>query len=68
MENEKMITMNVSPSDSIMKIKKNVADAELIPTDRFNLIYQIRELNVDKTVGDYNIQESATLYCVQKKW
>jgi hypothetical protein len=62
MESGKSIPLDVLKTDTILKIKRNIEELERIPINQFGLVHLGRELANDRTVGEYNILESATLY------
>ena len=64
--NEKTITLNVEPSDSIEKVKKKIQEKENIPQDQQRLLYKAKELEDIYTVADYNILENSTVYLLTK--
>ena len=59
--NSKKTTLYVEPSDSIEKIKAKIQDEEGIPPYQQIIKSKFSELEGDKTIADYKIQESTTL-------
>jgi len=60
----KTITMDLEDSDSISTIKQKIQDKEGIPADQQRLVFNGKQLEDDKTVGDYNIQAEANIHLV----
>eukprot|EP00833_Pecoramyces_ruminatium_P001383 jgi/Orpsp1_1/1175415/evm.model.c7180000053745.1 len=65
--NNKTIKVNVSSSDTIMNIKSKIKEKEGIPENQFNLTYNSKQLEVDKTVSYYDIITNSILLLVIKK-
>ena len=58
---DKTITLEVEPSDSIENIKQKIQDKEGIPPEKQTLVYEDMLLYDGNTLADYNIQKESTI-------
>jgi ubiquitin len=60
----KTITIYVDPSETIGHLKNLIQDKQGSPPDQQRLIYDTIQLEDDRTLNDYNIQNESTIYMV----
>lgn len=63
----KLITIEMDLTDNILKIKEKIRINEDFHVDEQLLIFDNNELQDDKLLSEYNIQEHSILFLVTKK-
>jgi ubiquitin C len=62
----KTLTLNVYPSDTIENIKKKIQEKEGYKPDQQRLIFGEKELEDNKTLYEYNIQNQSVFYLIHR--
>ena len=60
----KTITLHLEKTDTIDSVKQKIQEKEGIPVDQQRLVFSGKQLEDNLTVGDYNLQEDATVHLV----
>ena len=63
---DKTVTLEVDATDRIRDVKLKLAEAEGIPPEEQQLIFEAQQLEDGNTVVEYNIQEKSELYLVPR--
>ena len=58
----KLLTFQVEPNDSIESVMNKIHEREGIPSDEQRLIFLGKQLQKEKSLSDYNIQDYCSLY------
>lgn len=60
----KTITLDITPNETILKVKKKIQDKEGIPVDQQKIVYAGMTLEDEDQIFEYGIQRESTLHLV----
>jgi len=60
----KTVTVDAEEEDTIEDIKNKIMEKEGVPVDQQRLIFGGKQLDSDKTLADYDVQEDSTFHMV----
>mmetsp|Transcript_15649 Transcript_15649/g.28047 ORF Transcript_15649/g.28047 Transcript_15649/m.28047 type:complete len:81 (+) Transcript_15649:268-510(+) len=60
----KTLTVDAEEEDTIEDIKNKIMEKEGVPTDQQRLIFGGKQLEGQKTLADYDVQEDSTFHMV----
>eukprot|EP00927_Polykrikos_kofoidii_P038560 TRINITY_DN32970_c0_g1_i1.p1 TRINITY_DN32970_c0_g1~~TRINITY_DN32970_c0_g1_i1.p1 ORF type:complete len:847 (+),score=189.47 TRINITY_DN32970_c0_g1_i1:117-2657(+) len=59
-------TLEVEATDTVRSLKADIERVEAIPVDRMRLIFAAKQLEDDRTMAEYNIQNESVLHLVRR--
>lgn len=60
------MTVRANSATPVISIKKALNSKGVAPMDQMRLIFASKQLEDDRTLGDYNVQQESTLHLVLK--
>jgi len=60
----KVITVDMEPTDTILRLKEKIEEKEGIPPPKQRLVFGGRVVADEKTLADYNIEAGSTVHLV----
>ena len=58
----KTLNLGINPDEKVMDVKRRIHDKEGMPTEMMRLIWQGKQLEEGRTVGDYGISQDSIIY------